>query len=355
MTRTLLAALIATLMAGAAQASEDFTLRYAPGIGGADMSAPLEGGWVIQTPVFSYRAHIDHGQVVSTPLQPLGAPIPSTATTQINTRINVGVDAVLPRLTWMGQGKFLGAQVGFTAMLPLMRQKAAVSVQSVATTVSPAGVGLEGVGALVNAGATASAKALALANSNAATGAGDLELAPVLRWSTENSQWLFVPAVILPTGKYDGRHTANPGAGEYLSFRPLVQYSYIGDGWDLGTRASFAINGTNAKTHFRTGNYLNLDTALLKSLSDAWRVGVAGYAVVQTTPDKITVTPTDPALAARLGVTNGLKGRVFGLGPELAYIKGAGDYELDGRLVREFGAQDRPQGTAFWINLSLPL
>ncbi|MBV1774247.1 transporter [Burkholderiaceae bacterium DAT-1] len=333
-------------------ASENYDLRYAPGVGGADMSAPMEPGWVVQTPLYSYSGSIDHTSFKSTNLALLGAPIAGTATTAMDSKIRINVDGVLPRLTYLSNTQFLGANVGFTALLPLLRKKTDVSLNAVNTKVDVAA--LQAYAPKVNAAATVSGQAVAAANSNASSGVGDLELAPVLRWSNETSQWMFVPAVVLPTGKYDGDKAANPGSGNFYTFRPLVQYSYIGDGWDVGVRASVAFNSRNRDTHFRNGNYMNLDAALMRSVNDATRVGLAAYAVYQFTEDTVNAPSANAAMAARQDLTLGKKGYDYGIGPEIAWIKGAGDFMLDARYVREFASDNRPQGGAFWVNLSVP-
>jgi hypothetical protein len=72
--------------------------------------------------------------------------------------------------------------------------------------------------------------------------------------------------------------------------------------------------------------------------------------VVQTTRDRL-----DGAPDAGQALTVDRKGRVFGMGPTLAWIKAGGDMLVDVRAIKEFGARDRPEGAALWITLSLPL
>jgi len=348
---TLIASLIIAIPA-AAYASENYDLRYAPGIGGADMSAPYESGWVVQTPIYRYRGSIHHDSHQQISLSPLGAPAGSLANVTIDNKITVEAAGVLARLSYMSNTQFMGAQVGFTALLPILRKKTTVAVGRVDNQITPAG--LDALDPIVRAAATQRAQGIASVNTNSSTGLGDLELAPMLRWATDNSQWMFVPAIVLPTGKYDENKAANPGSGNFYTFRPLIQYSYIGDGWDIGARASLAINSRNKDTHFRTGNYFNTDLALMKTVSEEWRVDVAGYAVVQTTEDSRSETPTDPAVLARQNLTFGNKGHVYGLGLQFAYLQGGGDYLVDGRILQEFGAKDRPEGTTFVLNLTKP-
>ena len=51
-------ALAALAACGTAAATEDNDLRYAPGYGAADMSAPFEGGWVFQAHGYSYSGNM---------------------------------------------------------------------------------------------------------------------------------------------------------------------------------------------------------------------------------------------------------------------------------------------------------
>ena len=51
-------AVAALVACGSAAATEDYDLRYAPGYGAADMSAPFEGGWVFQAHAYAYSGNI---------------------------------------------------------------------------------------------------------------------------------------------------------------------------------------------------------------------------------------------------------------------------------------------------------
>ena len=356
-------ALAAALACGAAHASEDYDLRYAPGIGGADMSAPFEGGWVFQAPAYVYSGRVKSSSTATTDLTTLGVPIPgANAVTTVQSSTQINVYGLLPRLSYMGSSTFLGATVGGTALLPLLNKKNNARVLGVDTVVNAPGLPAPNAAFIqgtINSEAGALAGELAGANSNSDAGIGDLELSPILRWSTDNTQTLFVMTVVLPTGDYQPERAANPGAGKFFTFRPAVQYSYIGDGWDFGGRAALSFNTRNVETRYKTGDYLNLDAALMKSVNDSTRVGVEGYAVVQTTRDTRDrtpdlATPGGQAADARQEVTLDRKGYVYALGPEVAYIHGAGDYLLEGRFVKEFSAQYRPRGFTAIVTLSRP-
>ena len=355
---TKIALAIAALAAcGTAAASEDYDLRYAPGIGGADMSAPFEGGWVFQIPAYVYSGHVKSTSTIPTDLTPLGIPGASASTT-VDSHTQINVWGVLPRLSYMSSATFLGATVGGTVLVPLLTKKNNARITGVSTTTTPAGLPPQ-VAAEVNAGVGPVVAAAATANSNSNAGLGDAEISPILRWATDTSQTLFVMTVVAPTGDYKSNRAANPSAGNFWTFRPAVQYSHIGDGWDFGGRAAFSFNTMNTQTHYHTGDYLNLDATIMKSVSDSMRVGLSGYVVEQTTRDSRNRVPDQSTLAgtaedARQEVTLDKKGHVFGAGPEFAYIHGAGDFLLDGRFMKEFSAENRPEGFTAIVTLSKP-
>ena len=308
--RKIALALAAIAACGTASASEDYDLRYAPGIGGADMSAPFEGGWVFQAPAYVYSGHISTSSQIQTSLTPFGVP-GGVATTTVDSHTQINVWGLLPRLSYMSSQTFLGATIGGTALVPLLTKRNSSRVTGVSTTIAPPGLPAPVVGALttgVNGAVTPVVDALAQANTGKDTGLGDLEISPILRWAGDTSQTLAVLTLVLPTGDYKPDRSTNPSAGNFYTLRPAVQYSYIGEGWDFGGRVAYSYNTRNLQTHYHTGNYLNLDATLMKSVTESMRVGLSGYAVAQTTRDTVGVQPdmstlAGQAMAARQAVT----------------------------------------------------
>lgn len=365
-------ALAAAAACGTAAATEDYDLRYAPGYGGADMSAPFEGGWVFQAHAYAYSGNVRGVQTTATDLT--GAlslalhttlpPNSAGAVTTIRTNEQINVYGLLPRLSYMSATTFLGATLGGTALLPLVTKGSEASISSIGTTLNGIAATLPaanqaGLVALVNSGAAAQGKALTAANSNKTWGVGDLEFSPILRWSTEATQTLFILTTVVPTGDYDQNRAANPSAGRFWTIRPAVQFSYIGDGWDAGTRVAYSYNTRNTLTKYKSGGYVNVDFAIMKSISESTRVGLSAYGVDQVTKDSTSLTAAefgakDAAFQAREEATLDKKGHVAGVGPEIAYIHGAGDYLVEGRILKEFGASTRPKGFTAFVTLSKP-
>src|ERR1700760_1828069 len=72
-------AIAALVACGSAAATADYDLRYAPGYGGADMSAPLEGGWVFAAHAYFSSANVRGTQVANTDLPGALSAAPHTA------------------------------------------------------------------------------------------------------------------------------------------------------------------------------------------------------------------------------------------------------------------------------------
>ena len=205
---------------------------------------------------YFYSGNIRGTQVAPTDLSAVvGAPAGSGAlgaqsTIRTNTQINVY--GLLPRLSFMSAHTFLGA----TSAAP----RCCRSSTRAATPASPASrrpstarhsplvpaANAGDPGRPRQRGRHPVGRCPDQRQSNVKTcGIGDLEISPILRWSTEATQTLFVMTVVAPTGDYDPTRAANPSAGKFWTFRPAVQFSYIGDGWDVGARVAYSYNTRN--------------------------------------------------------------------------------------------------------------
>lgn len=354
-----------------AYAAEAFDLRTVPGYGGADITAPLEPGTYLQIPVYAYHGKVKmpaqthllgNQQIFQGSLSGLAATFPNAqASTPVTSDIHVDAKAIAPRWIYMTNKELWGATLGVTAMVKLISKSSDVRSIVGATTISgvdEATLNAETSGTVntgmlassVNSGKSAQAQRAASELSTSTWGMGDLEIGAIMRWAFEQDQILFSPGLVLPTGKYNKNVETSPGSGDFYSLRLGLQYGHIGDGWDVGVRGCLTANGRNSETGYRTGSYINIDSAAMKSLNDSLRVGIAAYGMFQTTRD----TSTQPAHGLN-ALTVNRKGHVYGIGPDLAWIKGADDALFEFKLVREFSAEFRPEGTALWMTASFQL
>lgn len=351
-------ACVLALGGSAAMAAENGLQRYSPGVGGSDMTAPLVPGWYVQIPLVAYHANKIKGNdgqqaTNATPTPATATPL-GTVPAQPQLRSKIGIDAnnyaLLPRLTYLSTTRLLGANVGFTVMLPVINRQARFTgtpnyngstVPSLAQPLFTSAIN----------------QRLATQNGNQ-TNLGDLEVSSLMHWEIGDSQTVtFAPTLVMPTGDYDAKRRVNAGYGRYYTFRPSVQYAYIGDGWDVGARSVLSFNTRNTGTGYYSGNMFNLDWQLMKFVSDDVRVGVQGYFVRQLsrdTQDLSKFSATDQQILAK-EIVNGNKASVNAIGPAVAWLKNGGEMLLEGKFLREFNARNRTEGQAFWLTVSKPL
>ena len=404
---TLVASAVLAVLSTSVHAAEGRSQRYTPGLGGSDMTTILTPGWYGQLAAVHYHATKlkDHnGDDVSTlsggsvPNATVGQAAAQGATVanpglignttvlgNIVTNVagqvaaaggltyrtqasNFRADAYVlqPRVTYLSSKQFLGAHVGFTAMVPLIERQTSLAGQTTVadrTAAINAGI-LAATGSAPLAGGVAPVVmqniqsgvndqvAAGLASrSGSNTGIGDLEFGPVLNWEIGDHQVAtLTPTLIVPTGEYNKNNAVNPGFGNFYTFRPSFQYGFIGDGWDVAARAVLSFNTRNKDTKYRSGTMLNIDFAAMKFVTEDLRLGVQGFVVQQLTKD----SSEDAVVQATLDATNGGKMRAYALGPALGWIVNGGEMLVEGKILQEFGARNRAEGTTYMLVLSKP-
>lgn len=362
-----------------AMAAENGNQRYSPGIGGSDMTSPLVPGWYGQVAAVAYHANkikgndgkqlqqsgnITQQQIQASSLAPVAGLFPNGINFS-GSKIGIKADtyALLPRITYLSSEQVLGGNVGFTAMLPLVRRK--IELTGGTATIDPTAVatisGATGIPqANVRAGLSANVQDGIAAKSSAAYGIGDLEVSPIWHLEIGDHQHMTVaPTLIIPTGDYDATKRANAGFGNFYTFRPSVQYAFVGDGWDVGVRLLLSFNTRNRSNGYRSGNVLNIDYQAMKFVSEDIRVGLQGYVVEQFSDDSQDLTGFSTAeravLANSADLSTGNKMRVYAAGPAVGWLANGGEFLLEGKFLKEFGAKNRTEGQAFWLTLSKPL
>jgi len=99
----------------------------------------------------------------------------------------------------------------------------------------------------------------------------------------------------------------------------------------------YDFNEKNDDTNYKSGQVFHADYAA------GWNAGpltagIGGYVLRQTTDDRVG--------GMRVG-SDGFRGRVFAVGPELKY--NFDPIQVWFQYQREFSARNRPQGDNFWL------
>lgn len=339
--------------ASSAMALDTDAQRYLPGLGGSDLTAELTSGTTyVQMPIISYHANkLKDGagrsarSVQPVDLSALGLGVQDVT---YKNKVDASANILLPSVTHISDTKFLGANVGVTALLPIVQRKVSLGASDLAISpLVPEPYASLATGGVASGVADASASSFGL---------GDLQIAPLLHWKLNDGQQsvMFAPTLVLPTGKYSASKNANAGSGDFFTFRPTVQYAYIGDGWDFGARFMLSFNTRNKDNGYHSGNMANMDWQAMKFVSDDIRVGLQGYFVRQLTGDSIDAS-VNPAVAATKSIINGNKASVNGVGPAVAWVKDGGEMLIEGKVIKEFNARNTTEGQSVWLTISKPL
>jgi hypothetical protein len=201
--------------------------------------------------------------------------------------------------------KFLGANVGFSGVLPFMSINGNLNI---ATPVGP----------------------LRFANSD--LNLGDIEVVPVLLgWQAPPN--LFVNAGVqiqAPTGAYSRNKTFNAGVNHW-TFSPFVGATYITDsGFEVSSQFMVSFNTENPDTNYTSGDEFKQEFGIGQHLG-AWTVGAGGYYYQQFTDDH------------GAGATSGNRGRVLALGPSISYFS-PGKPLVALHAYKEFAVENRAEG-----------
>jgi hypothetical protein len=118
------------------------------------------------------------------------------------------------------------------------------------------------------------------------------------------------------------------------------------NGIELSGAAGFTFNAENQATNYKTGTEFHFEAAAMYHASHTLSLGLNGYAYEQITGD-----------SGSGAVLGGFEGQVFGIGPALDYTFLVSKHPVvtNIRYFHEFGAKNRLEGDAGYINFAVPL
>ncbi len=231
----------------------------------------------------------------------------------------------LPTTLWVTPAKILGGDLALSVTTPFGEPRIGANLQVNSPRFGPIG-----------------------ANATQANfGLSDFFVNSFVGWQAGNLHWQIGVGGVIPSGTYVAGQLSNVSLN-----RPAVDVfgalTWLDPaiGWDLSAALGVTFNQTNTATDYKTGDEFHLEWAATKYITKEFTIGLVGYYYQQITPDSGT--------GARLGA---FEGRVIALGGSIGYTFEAGKLPISTRIkvFREFDAVNRPEGTAGYFTVSVPL
>ncbi len=125
----------------------------------------------------------------------------------------------------------------------------------------------------------------------------------------------------------------------FWSFEPALGVSWLHAGWAANLKLSYAVNTKNQATNYWSGEVASADYSIIRQFG-AWKAGIGGYGVVQTTDDSQPGTAFvggDRERKAALGLIGGYD---------------FGRFEVDAYTNRPVLVENAMGGNEFWMRLT---
>jgi len=175
-------------------------------------------------------------------------------------------------------------------------------------------------------------------------GFGDLYVVPFqLGWHLEQTDVVASYGFFAPTGRYEPGADDNIGLGMWsheLSVG-ITQYLDVEQTWHVATSLFYELHTKKRDTDIRAGDWLILEGGVGRAFASGSSLGVAYYAIWQT---------TDASGAEVPQLLRGRNIRGFGLGPEVGLLQGG----VVIRALWEFGVRNALEGFMLVGSVALP-
>ncbi len=163
--------------------------------------------------------------------------------------------------------------------------------------------------------------------------------------------------IYIPTGQDDG-NMASVGQN-FWTVEPVFAVTYLLGNWEFSGKFMYDFNTTQdryptvygVEVDRDPGQEFHVDYSVSYAFSPRFRLGMSGYAYVQTTDDSYDLDDSIPApVRELLRRDEGNRGRVFAVGPGLWYNYKNMFFSL--RNQYELGARNRTQGYNIWAKFT---
>ncbi len=275
-------------------------------------------GFYLSNDVYSYDAS-------SSDLLPLGDRLGDHVVQDVSAQALMDI----PQFTWVTDFTVAGGRLAFSALIPFGK----VDVTGKGTAQLPGGPG----------------PSVKLSDSD--SGFADPVVGGSIGWKHRDGDkfraWSVYSSVWIPIGSYQVGRLANLSSNRWaLDVGGAYTMANFKGGREFSSVLGVTFNGDNQDTDYSSGTDFHLEMSGRQHLPHNWTVGVVGYWFQQLTADS-----NGPA------VLGDYKGRVYAIGPEIAYqfpgkVHPVG---VDLRWYHEFGAENRVEGDGVFLTLSVPL
>lgn len=185
----------------------------------------------------------------------------------------------------------------------------------------------------------------------------DMYVQPLqLGWHNKRADFVFSYQLYLPTGKFTAGASDNSGLGMFMNEFSAGTTLFFNDKKTIhfSALASYEINGKKKDTDIKTGDILSIEGGLGKTFymmnaektapKGILNAGLIYYMQYKLTNDKIPLPV--------IGVVEGHKDRIGGIGAEVNYFHIGCTTSAGLRWVAEVGAINRFQGNTFFLTLA---
>lgn len=212
----------------------------------------------------------------------------------------------MPRLIWITNMKFLGANVGVDALLPFVDEN-------------------------VTAGPF----------HGSTFGVGDMFAEGTMSWHPKRFDFAVGAGAWAPTGDSAAPPTTRTGLGYWTGMFTGGATWYVDPNktWIVSALNRYELNTSQRDTHITTGNVYSLDWAICKNIWKSIDVGPAGYYQQKVTPDSGRYALANYNRVAAIG------GEIIGVVPKVGTM-------VSVRYFYEFMAENRAQGQTIVLSLT---
>lgn len=221
---------------------------------------------------------------------------------------DANVFATAPRIIWMTETKFLGADYGWDILVPLIH-----------TDLEIGGAGVD----------------------THETGIGDMYIEPLLLgWHGDRYDAVAAAGVWTPNGGTSGPAAA--GKGFWTGMFTLGGTTWLDEEklWSVSALARYETNSRKRQADIRPGDDFHIEWGVARNVNKTTELGVSGYCFWQVTDD------TGTGVAAPV-----LKDRYLSIGPEINWVHKKSGLAFQLRYHVEFEARNRPEGHNVVFNI----